>query len=425
MDIIYYGVGKNLKDYEHKFVEQTGIPACLCDRDIDKQNTDYVFSNGEQKRIYSLEYIKNNYEDFELWITLAEHNLSCVVDDLTQNGVSQDKIHFFGNLEYRLGCQNMNYYCYVQSFDSRACAHFPYMKSFHYDHEILSEDDVKKSLSELDAWRLDTIKKIKNGEKTSCDGCSALQWGFYTKTPEIKIFAVGPNFNGGTKCNCNCFYCNQNQVIREKSNQELSNYDIHRIAAGIYDSIENIILADGEPSLLPHLDELCDLINEKNWSVNFNTNAILYSEKLAKTLARNKQSFVAIALDSGSSETYKKIKRVDKFDLVINNIKKYKENGCRIFLKYILIPEINDNVEEIGRFIEIVKEIGIEHVTLSQNMSGFVDGVGHQLDPNMSESMFALFSYFIARLQEEHIEWDFQIEFISQHDFERIEKLRR
>lgn len=245
------------------------------------------------------------------------------------------------------------------------------------------------------------------------------------KKPKITVFAVGPNFAGGTKCNCNCFYCNQNQDIKSESNQVLSNYDIHKIGGEVYKDIENIILADGEPSLLPHLNELCELVDEKGWSVNFNTNAIIYSEKLADTLAKNKNSFMAVALDSGSRKIYKKIKRVDKFNKVIENLRRYRDKGCKICMKYILIPDVNDSVEEMNAFIKIAKEIDVMSVTLSQNMSNFSDGVAHDLDPDMSESMFASFTYLVARLQEEKIPWDFQIEFISQHDIMRIEKLRR
>lgn len=61
---------------------------------------------------------------------------------------------------------------------------------------------------------------------------------------------------------------------------------------------------------------------------------------------------------------------------------------------------------------------------MSQNLSGFIDGSRHQVDPNMPESMFALFAYMIASIQEEGMIWNFKIEFINKHDYERLEKLR-
>ena len=73
----------------------------------------------------------------------------------------------------------------------------------------------------------------------------------------------------------------------------------------------------------------------------------------------------------------------------------------------------------------MVEELDVKHVTLSQNLSGYVDGVKHKDDPDMPESMFCLFTYMVARLEEMGIQWDFQIEFISKHDIDRIEKLRK
>ena len=163
----------------------------------------------------------------------------------------------------------------------------------------------------------------------------------------------------------------------------------------------------------------------KKWTIQLNTNAILYNEKLAEAVASNTQSFIAVALDSGCRDTYKKIKRVDTYDKVIENLRKYKNKGCNIILKYILLPTYNDNIDEINSFINVCKDLAIKHVTLSQNLSGYTDGVKHCKDPDMPESLFCFFTYFVARLQEEGIYWDFQIEFVSKHDIERLEKLRR
>lgn len=423
-EIIYYGVGKNLKDYKDDFIQETGYPVCLVDRDEALHNTMFSFGNDEDRPIFSLQYVQEHYPDAAFYLTLADHNIPEVYEYLKCEGIAENRLYCFGGKVYCLGCFNLNYYSYISSIDVRACAHPPYMKSFFYKNDVISESDVKETVAEFEKWRIETIKKLRNGETTSCDGCSALHYGFFTKKPKIQVLGVGPNFKGGTKCNCNCFYCNQNEIIREKSYQQLYNYDIHRIAGDLYPDLENIILADGEPSLLPHLDDLCDLADEKGWSINFNTSGIKYSQKLAETMARNPRSNLCVALDSGTAKTYEKIKRVKTFDLVVNNLYKYHEVGVRIFLKYILIPGINDNVDDINKFIEIAKAIKAEHITLSQNMSGFVDGVKHTDDPDMPESMFMYFAYFVARLKEEGFSWDFQIEFISANDIERIEKLR-
>ena len=423
--VVWYGAGKNLRDHESEFLRETGTPLCIVDKNAALQGAEYRFKNGNSCSIISLDSAKKRYPEADYYLTLAEHNVPVVYEFLKNEEISEIKIHCFGGKIYCRGCFNLNYYSYISSVDVRACAHPPYMKSFFYKNQIVSEQDVRETVEEHEKWRIETIEKLRRGEKTSCEGCSALHYGFFTKDPQIKVLGVGPNFKGGTKCNCNCFYCNQNEVIHEESNQDLYNYDIHRIAGDLYPDLENIILADGEPSLLPHLDDLCDLAEEKNWSINFNTSGIKFSQKLADSMSKNPKSNLCVALDSGTAETYEKIKRVKTFGRVIDNLHKYHDAGVRIFLKYILIPAINDNLTDINNFIEIAKSICCEHITLSQNMSGFVDGVKHAEDPDMSEEMFMYFTYIIARLEEENIPWDFQIEFVSKNDIERIERLRK
>ena len=425
--IVYYGVGKRLKNNEENFLSETGLPICMCDADTQKQHETYIFG-GDKCFILSVEEALEKYGECDFYITVGGKHFKSCVEYLLQHGVQNKNIKTFGGLEYKLGCDNLYRYVYIQSMDIKVCAHPPYGRVFPYNNEVLSENDVIDGIKTLEDWRIKTLEALRRGEKTTCDGCSALQYGLYPSKPQVNILGVGPNFAGGTKCNCRCFYCNQVEagVIGQKSNQILSNFDIHRIAGDVYDSIKEIILADGEPSLLPRLDELCELAIKKNWSVNFNTNGILYSDVLVRALSSNPNSRVAVALDSGTRETYKKIKRVDTFDKVLENLGKYEKAVVRIFLKYILCPGLNDNVEDMNKFVEIAKNVHATKITLSQNFQGIVDGVKVQKETNrnMSENMFMCFSYLVARLNEEGFAWDFQVEFISAHDLERMEKLR-
>ena len=307
-EIIWYGAGKNLRDKECEFLNETGYPVCICDAAKEKQGTEYIFKDGTRVEIVSLDKALEEYKDYELWLTLAEHNLVGVFKELTEcKGIQEDKVNIFGDKEYRLGCFNLQNYIYISSNNVKTCAHYPYTNHFYFEpNQVLTEDDVRNKLDELEKWRRETNEKLRKGEHTSCHGCSALHWGFFEKEPHVEILGVGPNFRGGTKCNCNCFYCNQNQVIRTESNQKLSNYDIHCISADYYDTLDTTILADGEPTILPQIDDICEMVIEKNWSIQMNTNAIMYKEKLADAIAANSKSFMAVALDSGSRETYKK-----------------------------------------------------------------------------------------------------------------------
>lgn len=45
--IIWYGAGKNLQDFEKEFVAETGYPVCICDASEQKQGMKYKFRGGQ------------------------------------------------------------------------------------------------------------------------------------------------------------------------------------------------------------------------------------------------------------------------------------------------------------------------------------------------------------------------------------------
>ena len=101
--IIWYGAGKNLRDYEEGFVSETGYPEFIVDRDTKKQGSIYTFENGSECPIIAPNELVEKYPDSEIWITLADHNVQDCLNYMTELGVAQDRIRLFGNREYRLG----------------------------------------------------------------------------------------------------------------------------------------------------------------------------------------------------------------------------------------------------------------------------------------------------------------------------------
>ena len=73
-----------------------------------------------------------------------------------------------------------------------------------------------------------------------------------------------------------------------------------------------------------------------------------------------------MSLDSGTRKTFAQIKGVDCFDKVKNNIRKYSKNG-RVVLKYIILPNVNDNIDDIKGFLSFAKEIGTDSIEIVRN----------------------------------------------------------
>ena len=123
----------------------------------------------------------------------------------------------------------------------------------------------------------------------------------------------------------------------------------------------------GEPTLLPEFDKLIGLFLKNGFcDIRVPSSGIKYSRIIAKGISTG-QLTVVISIDCSSRETYKKIKQTDKFNEVCKNLKKYAKAQTRsynVISKYIIIPEINDNKEEIDNWLKFNKENNINIVTI-------------------------------------------------------------
>ena len=96
------------------------------------------------------------------------------------------------------------------------------------------------------------------------------------------------------------------------------------------------------------------------------SSGIKYSPVIAKGISTGQLS-VVVSIDSSSRETYKKIKQIDAFNKVCANLKKYakaQKRSFNVISKYIIIPGINDNTEEIDNWLKFNKENKIEIIVI-------------------------------------------------------------
>jgi len=110
----------------------------------------------------------------------------------------------------------------------------------------------------------------------------------------------------------------------------------------------------GEPFLDKGIIEKIKYAKEKGMSVAFYSNASLLTEELAKKIINSKLDGITISFDGYSKETYEKIRKKLKFDIVKRNIlnlveirKKMKKDNPKINL---VLVELEENKREIRQF---------------------------------------------------------------------------
>ncbi len=168
-------------------------------------------------------------------------------------------------------------------------------------------------------------------------------------------------------CNAKCLYCvfkhvdkglkyNVLPIIKSLIDKEILSRNAH------------IYMSGGEITISPEFEELLSLLLHYIYSkVEILTSGIKYCKSIEEAFIHDKCKLV-ISLDSANPETYKKIKQVDCFDRVVQNIKDYikaSENAkSNITMKYIIVDGVNDNNEEITNFIKLVSGLGIKEIRL-------------------------------------------------------------
>ena len=219
------------------------------------------------------------------------------------------------------------------------------------------------------------------------------------------------------ECNAKCMYCMSFEAISK--NKMTKDYGVHvllkeMLDKKIYNLEKNpdahLSFAMGEPTLLKNFDSLIGMfVKSGNKQFAIYSNAIKYSKMLEKLLTHDTVKVrIVVSLDSGSREIYKKIKLVDKFDEVCKNIKKYaaaakKKLPEAVGVKYIIIPKVNDTIEEIDKFFDLcVFKLGVTYLMADIEENWYVRN-----DAQVPEYVKELLRHIKKRCEEHNITFDY------------------
>lgn len=195
----------------------------------------------------------------------------------------------------------------------------------------------------------------------NCVGCVFLEEKEWDQEDYIDFL----QFNYWVACNSKCTYCYE--VQNRKLFEKIKPYNTVPI---IQEMIDKKILrpggevsfGGGEPTIAPEFEELINLLTKSGFrNMRIHSSGIKFSPAIANAIKKGVLN-VVISIDSGCDKTYKKVKNVNAYKKVIDNMKKYAEanqNGFGLMTsKYIIIPNINDNRKEIDMWIDSVVKVG-------------------------------------------------------------------
>ena len=359
---VFYGIASHVPESMERYISIAGRPVVFTGSDAEVEKfKGKKFLNAYD--VITLDEVLELYPENDIWITYKKANATA---KMLLKRYNHEKIHFFeADLEYKKSCSFLGHF-----IDYRVDNFSPCCVS--NKSAIKTSGSVQERIAHWKDYVIKLADDIKNGVPNACDGCKQLKDGFYPRENGKLDYICFATNHPGDVCNLRCSYCFvQNRFEKFKETKEgMTTYETIRQLSQLpeYDNPNiTIELSNGEICVNKYCNEIFDILLKSKWKVRFVTNMTVYNEKFAEFLKTGRTVNVLTSLDSGTAETYKKIKQVDCLDRVVENLKKYPLEKANLRLKYIFLEGINDNETDVDGFYRIVKDVNCKAIMISSD----------------------------------------------------------
>jgi len=268
----------------------------------------------------------------------------------------------------------------------------------------------------------DLIKEHRNNLRQGivpdfCKGCYLLKEGDFPDYGDELRYVL---FSNWYACNSRCIYCQKHpkshwvkdakKFLKEDLTETYNIVPIIEYMISKKMITKNTIVdfagAAGEPTLYKHFEETIQLlINAHVAKIIIHTNAIHYSKIIEYGISIGLIE-ICVSIDAGTKRVHQLIKQVETFDTVWKNIKNYAKAKTpladnNIVTKYIIVPEINDNIEEIEKWAMTSKQSGVTKLILNADDRIYC----HEVDEAYQEKLIKLTDSFVDFANKYHLRY--------------------
>ncbi len=268
-------------------------------------------------------------------------------------------------------------YFYLDPGTQKLCVgHCCNSDNLDYNDRLYLYFDLKNETLNWDYVFSEKRKLRENAKKgiypSQCEGCFELTERNWDDEDYINHFTAGHIM----KCNSRCVYCPTGR-IPEWHNKE-QDVDIKPVvdellAKNLLRYNGSLRFVGGEPSLMKEFDYLVDLFSKNNVpEIYVPTSAIRLSKSLCTALEKVESAAIVASIDSGTKETFEKVKGTKFYDIVLKNMKTYLSHARKkdfIILKFILFTNYNDTAFEVENWLKTSKNMGIVEVQFDSEHS--------------------------------------------------------
>lgn len=173
-------------------------------------------------------------------------------------------------------------------------------------------------------------------------------------------------FNHSLLCNLRCTYCVQRHYPIEAMKPHYRALPIVRqlVEERLLSPDAYVMWAGGEPTFLTDFEESLDLMMSYGRTRNeIATNAAILSQAVLKNLRPDGRLSLKASVDCGTAETFRRLKKRDRFKDVWENLGRYASTGGDVAAKYIILTD-NCELPELDGFVESACRAGIRHACI-------------------------------------------------------------
>ena len=199
-----------------------------------------------------------------------------------------------------------------------------------------------------------------------CVGCRYLK---QTQMPRkfVSSFISYMSLHDFCGCNSQCVYCTGSEYHLPK--KYVASLDHEMLfnnlltAKLVRPQLTSVGWGGGEPTLLNTFEKVVDLLRINRMRQTINTSGIRFSNAIERAL-KARLATVQISVDSGTNDTYSKVKRNQHCDNVWESIRRYASTGGDLIVKYIVFS-MNSDAEEIDCFVRRSENVGVRKISIS------------------------------------------------------------
>jgi MoaA/NifB/PqqE/SkfB family radical SAM enzyme len=191
-------------------------------------------------------------------------------------------------------------------------------------------------------------------------------------SPRVEALPMKLTFEFTGDCNLHCFFCDCEFGRNEYRKRGITKFSMdeatfRRIAEAAFPkaTVVNPTVV-GEPFTFPYFDLMLEYAERFAVKLEIITNGMLLKgprvERLLPLLDR-----MTISFDGGTKETFEHCRSGSKFDVVIENLRRFRDlrkaMGLESRVKFTFgVTLMRENVEELPRIVEWAKELEVDEV---------------------------------------------------------------